>query len=59
LNASTSGPEATAATGPVCSGAGGSIGTALAASAPPDGYTLLFSGKSSLAINPSLYAKLP
>jgi tripartite-type tricarboxylate transporter receptor subunit TctC len=41
------------------SGAGGSTGTALAASAPPDGYTLLFSGTSSLAINPSLYAKLP
>jgi tripartite-type tricarboxylate transporter receptor subunit TctC len=41
------------------SGAGGSTGTALAAAAPPDGYTLLFSGTSSLAINPSLYAKLP
>lgn len=41
------------------SGAGGSTGTALAASAPPDGYTLLFSGTSSLAINPSLYPKLP
>ena len=41
------------------SGAGGSTGTALAASAPADGYTLLFSGTSSLAINPSLYAKLP
>ena len=41
------------------SGAGGSTGTGLAASAPPDGYTLLFSGPSSLSINPSLYAKLP
>lgn len=41
------------------SGAGGSTGTALVASAPPDGYTLLFSGTSSLAINPSLYSKLP
>jgi len=41
------------------SGAGGSTGTAAAATAPPDGYTLLFSGTSSLAINPSLYKKLP
>ena len=41
------------------SGAGGSTGTAAAASAAPDGYTLLFSGTSSLAINPSLVAKLP
>ena len=41
------------------SGAGGSTGTAAAAAAPPDGYTLLFSGTSSLAINPSLFSKLP
>jgi tripartite-type tricarboxylate transporter receptor subunit TctC len=41
------------------SGAGGSTGTAAAATAAPDGYTLLFSGTSSLAINPSLYKKLP
>ena len=41
------------------SGAGGSTGTAIAASAPPDGYTLLFSGTSSLAINPSLFSRLP
>lgn len=41
------------------SGAGGSTGTAVAATAAPDGYTLLFSGTSSLAINPSLYKKLP
>jgi len=40
------------------SGAGGSTGTALAGSAPADGYTLLFSGTSSLAINPSLYKNL-
>lgn len=37
------------------SGAGGSTGTAAAAAAPADGYTLLFSGTSSLAINPNLY----
>jgi tripartite-type tricarboxylate transporter receptor subunit TctC len=41
------------------SGAGGSTGTAVVAAAPADGYTLLFSGTSSLAINPSLYKKLP
>jgi tripartite-type tricarboxylate transporter receptor subunit TctC len=41
------------------SGAGGSTGTAAVAVAPADGYTLLFSGTSSLAINPSLYKKLP
>lgn len=41
------------------SGAGGSTGTAAAATSAPDGYTLLFSGTSSLAINPSLYKKLP
>lgn len=40
------------------SGAGGSTGTAVAGNATPDGYTLLFSGTSSLAINPNLY-KLP
>lgn len=37
------------------SGAGGGTGTIAAAGAVPDGYTLLFSGTSSLAINPSLY----
>lgn len=41
------------------SGAGGSTGTALVSSAAADGYTLLFSGTSSLAINPGLYKKLP
>lgn len=40
-------------------GAGGAIGTGLAANAPADGYTLLISGTSSLAINPALYKKLP
>ena len=40
-------------------GAGGAVGTAAAGTAAPDGYTLLISGTSSLAINPSLYTKLP
>jgi tripartite-type tricarboxylate transporter receptor subunit TctC len=40
-------------------GAGGGIGTALAAKAPADGYTILMGTISSHAINPALYAKLP
>jgi tripartite-type tricarboxylate transporter receptor subunit TctC len=40
-------------------GAGGTLGSDLAAKAPPDGYTLLLSGTASLSIAPSLYAKLP
>lgn len=36
-------------------GAGSTIGTKLAASAEPDGYTLLFGSTSSLAIAPALY----
>lgn len=36
-------------------GAGGNIGTALAAKAPPDGYTLLMTISSTQTINPSLY----
>ena len=39
-------------------GAGGTIGTALAAKAAPDGYTLLLAPTSHV-INPSIYAKLP
>ena len=39
-------------------GAGGNIGTANAAKAPPDGYTILFAA-SPYVINPSLYAKIP
>ena len=40
-------------------GAGGSIGSALVAKAPPDGYTLVLRTVSTHAINPALYAKLP
>src|SRR3979409_2055217 len=40
-------------------GAGGSIGTAVVAKAPPDGYTLLIGTVSTQAITPSLYANLP
>jgi tripartite-type tricarboxylate transporter receptor subunit TctC len=39
-------------------GAGGIIGTEIAARAAPDGYTLLF-GSSSVSINPLLQRKLP
>src|SRR4029453_14386677 len=38
-------------------GAGGNIGSESVAKSAPDGYTLLF-GTTSLAIGPSLYAKL-
>ena len=41
-------------------GAGGTVGTAMAAAAPPDGYTILLGVVSPMAINVSLYgAKLP
>ncbi|MDP3085321.1 MAG: tripartite tricarboxylate transporter substrate binding protein [Rubrivivax sp.] len=36
-------------------GAGGNIGTAIAAKAPKDGYTLLLTISSTQAINPALY----
>ncbi len=39
-------------------GAGTIIGNDIAAKSPPDGYTLLM-GLSTLAINPSMYTKLP
>jgi tripartite-type tricarboxylate transporter receptor subunit TctC len=39
-------------------GAGGTLGAALAAQAPPDGYTLLIHS-SSHTVNPAMYAKLP
>jgi tripartite-type tricarboxylate transporter receptor subunit TctC len=39
-------------------GSGGNIATAAAIAAPPDGYTILFSGANN-AISTSLYKKLP
>ena len=39
-------------------GAGGSLGHELAAKAPPDGYTLLFSAAGPLTVTPHTYAKL-
>lgn len=40
------------------SGAGGSIGTAVVAKAPPDGYMLLINSNAH-AVNPAIYAHLP
>jgi tripartite-type tricarboxylate transporter receptor subunit TctC len=40
-------------------GAGGGIGMEAAANSAPDGYTLVMGQTSNLAVNPSLYAKLP
>ncbi len=40
-------------------GAGGSIGTAAIAKAPPDGYTIGMGTASTLAINPAAYKSLP
>lgn len=39
-------------------GAGGAIGSGLAAKATPDGYTLLINSNAH-AVNPSIYARLP
>jgi tripartite-type tricarboxylate transporter receptor subunit TctC len=39
-------------------GAGSMIGTAFAAKAPADGYTLLIGGTSAIVINPHLFEKL-
>ena len=36
-------------------GAGGNVGTALAAHARPDGYTLMLTADSAMVINPALY----
>jgi len=40
-------------------GAGGNIGVDAAAKSPPDGYTVVMGQTSNLAINPTLYRKLP
>lgn len=40
-------------------GAGGNLGVEQAVKSPPDGYTLVIGQTSNLAINPTLYAKLP
>jgi len=40
-------------------GAGGNIGVDAAAKAAPDGYTLVMGQTSNLAVNPTLYPKLP
>jgi tripartite-type tricarboxylate transporter receptor subunit TctC len=40
-------------------GTGGNIGVDAAAKAPADGYTLVMGQTSNLAINPTLYPKLP
>jgi len=40
-------------------GAGGTIGAELAAKSPPDGYTLVIGHIGTLAVNPTLYKKLP
>jgi tripartite-type tricarboxylate transporter receptor subunit TctC len=40
-------------------GAGGTIGSDVAAKSPPDGYTMLLGTSSTHAVAPSLYSKLP
>jgi tripartite-type tricarboxylate transporter receptor subunit TctC len=40
-------------------GAGGNIGVDAVAKSPPDGYTIGMGQTSNLAINPTLYSKLP
>ena len=40
-------------------GAGGNLGVDAASKADPDGYTLVMGQTSNLAINPTLYKKLP
>ena len=40
-------------------GAGGTIGTAMVAKSPPDGYTLLMASLTAMTASPSLYSKLP
>ena len=40
-------------------GAGGTLGTDIAAKAPPDGYSLFMANNSTHGANPALYTKLP
>lgn len=40
-------------------GAGGLVGTEIAAKAPPDGYTIFMGTLGNLSVNPLLYKKLP
>src|SRR5688572_19653350 len=40
-------------------GAGGNIGTDIAAKGAPDGYTLLVTSEGPITVSPSLYPKLP
>ena len=40
-------------------GAGGNIGMEIAAKSPPDGHTIVFALTAQLAVNPSLFKKLP
>jgi tripartite-type tricarboxylate transporter receptor subunit TctC len=40
-------------------GAGGNIGADIAAKSAPDGYTIFMGQTSNLAVNPTLYSKLP
>jgi tripartite-type tricarboxylate transporter receptor subunit TctC len=40
-------------------GAGGNVAASVAAKSAPDGYTLFFGAAGPLAVNPSLYEKLP
>src|SRR5512140_808268 len=40
-------------------GSGGNLGVDVAAKSPGDGYTLVMGQTSNLAINPTLYSKLP
>lgn len=40
-------------------GAGGVVGSGIAAKSAPDGYTYLFAGSAAAAIAPSLYADVP
>lgn len=41
------------------SGAAGNIGVEIGVKSPPDGYTIIFAYSGTVAINPSLYSRLP